>query len=214
MVAEVDSRGIARLVEQLHSDQARPRFGAGRKLRLIAERRPELLAPHFDAFVRLLDHPGKLFQWEAIFVLSHLARVDEEGRFDAIFKRYFEPIRGPVMITAANVILAGARIAAAKPQLADRIAREILGVTRGRYQTEECRRIAFGHAITAFDSIYPMLRDPGAALRFVRRQLTCARPATRKKAARFLRRHEPVSAGRKTGRRPASRGAPRDRSAR
>ncbi|HKS16228.1 MAG TPA: hypothetical protein VJU16_02895 [Planctomycetota bacterium] len=210
----MDPNRIARLVEQLHSDRARLKVGAGRKLRLIAERRPELLAPHFDAFVRLLDHPGKLFQWEAIFVLSHLARVDEEGRFDAIFTRYFEPIRGPVMITAANVILAGARIAAAKPRWADRIAREILGVARARYQTGECRRIAIGHAITAFDSIYPMLSDPGAALRFVRRQLRCARPATRKKAARFLGRHDPINARRRTGRGPGSRGDSRGRPAR
>jgi hypothetical protein len=64
--------------------------------------------------------------------LSQLARVDAEDKFTAIFDKHFAPIRGPVMITAAHVIRGGARIAAAKPHLADRIAAEVMKVDRGR----------------------------------------------------------------------------------
>jgi len=65
-------------------------------------------------------------------VLSQLARVDAEDKFTAIFDKYFAPIRGPVMITVAHVIQGGARSAAAKPHLTDRIAAEVLKVDRGR----------------------------------------------------------------------------------
>ncbi|HZL72267.1 MAG TPA: hypothetical protein VFC86_07395 [Planctomycetota bacterium] len=190
------------LLDRLHSGGAGRKHGAGRKLRRLAEIRPDLLAPHFDAFVRLLDDSNKLLQWEAIFVLSHLARADADRRFDAVFDRFFAPIRGPVMITAANVIVAGARIASARPSWADRVAREIRTVAAARFQTAECRRIAIGHAIQTFDEIYPLLRDKEPVLRFVRRQAKCARPATRAKAQRFLKRHAPVKACRRIARGP------------
>ncbi|MEK7674563.1 MAG: hypothetical protein AAB676_01845 [Verrucomicrobiota bacterium] len=109
------------LIAGLQADTARVKYGCAKVLRLVSERRPELLYPHFDFFVRLLDHGNKILQWEAVFVLSHLARVDAKDKFDAIFAQYFRPLAGPVMITAANVIRGAARIAPAKPRRADRI---------------------------------------------------------------------------------------------
>ena len=114
--------------------------------------------------------------------MSHLARVDTEDKFDAIFAKYFSPIPGPVMITAANVIGGAARIAQAKPQWADRIAREVLKVSRARYQTAECRNIAMGHAIETIGQIYRSLHEKATVVRFVKRQLKNTRDATRRKA--------------------------------
>jgi len=170
----------------LNAERARVKFGCAKALRDCGERRPELLYPEFDYFVRQLRHRNKILQWEAARMLSFLASVDVQRKFDRIFRRYFAPIRGPEMITAATVIQSGARVAGAKPYLADRIAGEILKVERGRYQTPTCRDIAIGHAIAALSSCYWLLNDRGRVLRFVRRQTRNARPATRKKAQRFL----------------------------
>jgi hypothetical protein len=120
-------------------------------------------------------------------VLSQLARVDARDQFAAILEKYLSPIPGPVMITAANAIQGGARVARARPELADRIAVEILKVTRARYQTPQCRNVAIGHAIVALGDMLPLLRDPAPAVRFVRRQARNPLPATRKKAERFLK---------------------------
>ena len=49
--------------------------------------RPELLYPHFDSFVRLLDHENRILQWQAAFVLSQLVRVDTNDKFAAIFDK-------------------------------------------------------------------------------------------------------------------------------
>ena len=171
----------------LKADKPRVNYGCAKALRLISEQRPDLLYPHFDFFVRLLDHENKILQWDATFILSHLARVDDDDRFAAIFARYFSPTRGPVMITAANVIQGGARIAQAKPHLADRIAAEVLKVATARYQTPECRNIALGHAIRTLGALLPLLRDPAPAVQFVRKQIRNRRPATRKKAEQFLK---------------------------
>jgi hypothetical protein len=180
-------RLVSRILEGLQADKPRVKYGCAKTLRLLSEQHPGLLYPHFDLFVRLLDHPNKILQWDAAFVLSHLARVDRQDKFAAIFRKYFSPIPGPVMITAANAIGGAARIARAKPHLADRIAAQVLKVTTARYATAECRNVAIGHAIAALGDILPLLRRPAPAVQFVRRQSRNSRPATRNKALRFLK---------------------------
>jgi len=171
----------------LSADTAQTRFGCAKALRIVSEERPDLLYPHFDFFVRLLDHENKILQWEGALVLSQLARVDAKGKFSGIFDRYFAPVRGPVMITAANVIRGGARVARAQPELADRIAGEMLKVRKARYKTAECRNVAIGHAILALGDCFSLLRNQRQVIQFVRDQLTNSRPATRKKAEQFLK---------------------------
>jgi hypothetical protein len=177
------------IAEGLKADKPRVKYGCAKALRILSEQRPDLLYPHFDFFVRLLDHENKIMQWDAAFVLSQLARADDDEKFAAIVDRYFAPITGKVMITAANAIQGGARIAQAKPHLADRIAAEIIKVSTARYQTPECRNVAIGHAIVALGAIVPLLRDPTPVLQFVRKQIRNRRPATRKKTVKFLKSH-------------------------
>jgi hypothetical protein len=108
--------------------------------------------------------------------------------------QYLEAIRGPVIITAANTIRSAAKIALAKPRLADQIAKGILRVEEARYQTPECRNVALGHAITSLRQFFPQIQDRGPVLAMVRRQLGNARSATRWKAAVFLMQVEKAAA--------------------
>jgi hypothetical protein len=94
------------------------------------------------------------------------------------------------MITAANTIVGGARIALAYPDWADRIAAEILKVSRARYQTTECRNVAIGHAITAFSEFYDLLKNKMPVRQFVSSQRKNSRNAVRKKAEQFIKRHK------------------------
>lgn len=193
-----DPRWLESVMGGLSADTARVKYGCAKALGLVSEARPDVLYPQFDIFVSLLDHENKILQWHAIFVLSHLARADTKNRFAAVFEKYFSPIQGPVMITAANLIQGGARIAAARPELADRIAAEVLKVGKARYRTAECRNVAIGHAILALGEVFDLLQNPAAVVRFVRKQLENPRPATRKKAEKFLTRIERRAKNRQT----------------
>jgi hypothetical protein len=73
------------------------------------------------------------------------------------------------MIGAANVMSAAAQIACAKPHLSDRIAREMLKVSRAAYARPECRNVAIGHALRAFDRFFPLLQNQRPVLAFARR---------------------------------------------
>jgi hypothetical protein len=180
---------LAEVFEGLRADRPRIKYGCAKVLRLISEESPAALYPHFDRMVALLESDNKILQWTAINVIGNLAAVDSEARIEKIAARYLKPIRGPVMITAANVMGGAAKIALAKPKLADKIAKEILKVEAARYQTPECRNVALGHSINSLAQFFSHLSKRQAVVNMVRRQLRNPRNATRRKAERFLKRY-------------------------
>ncbi len=180
---------MASILMGLTAKEARVKYGCAKVLLMLSEKRPLALYPRFDFLAGLLDSESKILQWNATWMLANLTTVDTQNKFEVIFDRYFAPIPGPVMITGANVIGAAARIARAKPRLTGRITSELLKVERAEYQTPECRNIALGHAIQSFDKFFDQIENKQPVIGLVRRQLENDRPATRKKAERFLRKH-------------------------
>lgn len=173
----------------LDAEPARIKYGCLNLLFIVSEKRPDLLCPEIGRLIRLLDSENNIMKWRAALMLGNLAAVDSDGKIDGILDKYLQPISGPVMITAANVIHGAGKIAQAKPHLADRIARAVLRVERANYQTAECRNVATGHAIESLGLFYAQLKQPQPVMDFVRRQLDNPRNAVKKKAARFLKRH-------------------------
>ena len=53
---------FSEIAEGLKAEKPRVKYGCAKALRLISEQRPDLLYPHFDLFVRLLDHKNKILQ--------------------------------------------------------------------------------------------------------------------------------------------------------
>jgi hypothetical protein len=186
---------ISELVEALQTEKGSVKYACEKSLRLVSERRTELIYPHFDAFVALLDCENNFLKWGAIMTIANLTAVDAEGRFEALLDHYHAPIAGPTMITAANIIGSSPRIVRSKPHLAQRIAQEILKVEKARYKhhgspSPECRNVAIGHAIDAFDQCFDLIEDKTSVVAFVKRQLKNTRKHVAKKAERFLRTHD------------------------
>jgi len=181
---------LAVVIGGLSAKPAAEKYGCAKVLRIISEEQPEALYPHLEYFAGLLDSENNIFQWEGIHVIGNLAVVDRKKKIDKLLDRYLSPIPGPVLITAANVIAGAAKIAAAKPYLAGQISEALLKVGRARYKTDECRNIAKGKAIEAFDRFFDSIKDQAPVVRFVKRQLKNSRPATRKKAEKFWKKLE------------------------
>ncbi|MGE5293558.1 MAG: hypothetical protein ACM3VT_01890 [Solirubrobacterales bacterium] len=185
---------ISGLIEALQAERGSVKYACEKSLRLVSERRPELTYPHFDAFAALLDHENNFLKWGGIMTIANLTAVDVENRFEAIFDRYYAPIGGPAMITAANIIGSSPTIVRSKPRLASRIVQEILKVEKARYKhhgtpSPECRNVAIGHAIDAFDQFFDLIEDKASVTTFVKRQLKNTRKPVAKRAERFLRTH-------------------------
>lgn len=184
---------LSEVFQGLSADRASIKYGSEKILRIISEEEPEILYRKMDAFIENLDSDNNFLKWGAIHVIANLAAVDSKDKFEEIFDKYFAPISGPVLITAANIIAGAAKIAMAKPELAERITRELLKVEKAKYQTTECRNIALGKVIESFDQFYDQIADREPVLRLVKKQLQNTRKATRKKAEKFLERRSTQS---------------------
>ena len=151
-----ESEQIPKLVESLQSEKSSKKYAFEKALRLVSETQPELIYPYFDVFIKMLDSDNNFLKWGAIITIANLTAADTPLKFEAIFSKYYAPIIGPEMITAANIIGSSATIARFKPSLIDAITREILKVEKAKYKLKgclspECRNVAIGHAIDSFD---------------------------------------------------------------
>jgi hypothetical protein len=177
------------VIEGLSARPAAIKYGCSKVLRIISQKKPELLYPSFDFFVQRLDSDNTFLKCDAILILANLASVDSDNKFEAIFERYFAPIKGPTLIVAANIIGSAAKIALSRPELSDRITAELFKVEQAQYQTDECRNIALGQAIDSFDKFFEQIGDKEGVRRLVNKQLKNTRKSTAKKAEQFLKKH-------------------------
>lgn len=181
-----DPACIAEVIEGLKSKKAPVKFGCGKVLRILSKKHPEALYPHINVFIKLLDSDNNIMKWEGIHVIGNLARVDKAKKIDAILPRYLKPIEGPVLITAANVIGGAGRIAVAKPYLAEKIAAELLKVEHAEYATDECRNVALGQALDAFELFFDKIKNKQPVIELVTKQLDNSRNSVRKGAEKLL----------------------------
>jgi hypothetical protein len=185
---------IAELIEALKVEKRAVKFSYEKVLRLASERRPELIYPYFDVFVDLLDSDNSFLKWGAILTIGNIAAVDDRKKFEIIFKKYYSPISGPTMVTAANIIGSSSKIALARPELTRRITSEILKVEKAEFEmhgepSPECRNVAIGHAIDSFDEFFEQIDNKKDVIAFVKRQLKNPRKQVAKKAERFVKKH-------------------------
>lgn len=185
---------IADLVKVLQTEKGSIKFGCDKVLRLISERKPELIYPYFDVFAKTLDSENSFLKWGAIATIANLTAVDHKNKFEKIFRKYYSPIPGPVMVTAANVIGGSAKIASAKPELIEKITKEILKVEKANYKmrdifSPECRNVACGHAIDSFAQFFDEIKVKEPVIKFVKKQLKNTRGAVKKKAGGFIKKY-------------------------
>jgi hypothetical protein len=122
-------------------------------------------------------------------VIGALAGVDRDGAVVKLLDRMAGLLNAGNMITANHAIAALGAIARARPEYQARITGELLKVEHYSYDTAECRNIALGQVLLALGTYFTGLADKKAALAFVERQTANTRPATRKKAEHFLKKH-------------------------
>ena len=190
VIKEPDSIPI--IFEGILNDTSHFKFGYEKILRIISEKKPGLIYPYFSDYAKMLDSDNNIIKWGAIFTIANLTAVDTDKKFEKIFKKYYAPVTGPVMITSGNIIKASVQIIKSKPALAKKIINEILKVQEGKYfldgkPSPECKNIACGHAVEAFEEIYDKLTDKKPVHEFIKKQLNNKRPAVKKKAEKFLK---------------------------
>ena len=179
------------LLNGTSSPKAAIRYGCGNVLMDLSEKYPDKLYPHMDNFIGLLDSKYRILTWNAMAIIANLTRVDVEGKFDAIFDKYYSFLNNEYMVTVANVVGNSARIALAKPYLIQKITAELLKVediSLTLHLTAECKLVIAEKAVKTFDAFFQDLEDKEKVLAFVKRQLDSTRVTLREQAHVFLTR--------------------------
>jgi len=180
---------LPEVLEGIGSIKASIRYGCSKVCMELSRDRPELLYPHMDFFVDLLDSTYRILTWNALAVIAQLTRVDTQKKFDAIFEQYFGFLQSDYMVTVANVVDNSGVIALAKPYLIPKITKELLKVASlktGKHLTSECKLVIAEKTIESFDLFFDKVEDKQGVLLLVKGWCTSRRRPLRDKARRFL----------------------------
>jgi len=180
------------LISTIDSEKGSIKFGCEKIVRLVSGKKPELVYPYFDFLVKLLDSENNFLKWGAIITISNLSSVDSKNQFEKIFNKYYAPVTGPIMVTAANIVGSSWKIVQAKPKLTDRIVDEILKIEKAKYEhkgelSPECNNVVCGHAIDSFERFFEKVKNQKKIMAFIKRQLNNTRPSVKKRAEKFMK---------------------------
>jgi hypothetical protein len=187
---EEDSTLLPEVLKGTTSPKPAIRYGCVKVLMDLSERHPETLYPYMDKFIELLNSKYRILTWNAMAIIANLTKVDDEREFDKIFDKYYGFLNDEYMVTVANVVGNSAKIALAKPYLAQRITAELLKVENIEltpHLTEECKRVITEQAIKAFDVFFEEIEAKEQVLTFAEKQLESPRTSLRREAQSFLK---------------------------
>lgn len=184
-----DKRLLDDLFESVSSDKAVVKYKSLKVLMLVSEQQPKMLYPEWDFFVKLLDDNNTFLRVIGATIIANLTRVDTKNKFEKIFNKYYSLLEDESMINTANIAGRSGIIARAKPHLQGKITNKLLDIDK-THHSSECKNIIKGKAILSFEEYIGEFKDKKKIIHFVRNELKNTRPATRKKAEKFLKKWE------------------------
>jgi len=177
---------LPQIFDGISSPNPRIKFKSAKILRILSEKNPKMLYSKMDFFINLLDSENNILKWIAIDIIGNLSSVDSKKEFEKIFEKYYGLLSDESMITAGHVIDSSSKIAKAKPNLQNKITKELLKVEENQYKTSECKNILLGKVISSFSQYIDQVDNKEEMTSLAKRQLKNSRKATRTKAEKFL----------------------------
>jgi hypothetical protein len=157
----------------------------------LSEQHPEVLLPHWAYFLRLLRSDNGFSKYVAVHVIANLVSAGDEGRFEKSFNAFYKLLDDESVMVASHVAGVSGQIARAKLHLRAKITQRLLGITQTHFSAER-QALIISYAIPSLDEYYADAppREQDRILAFVRQQIDCASPKTRKLAKDFLKKWE------------------------
>lgn len=182
------------LIEMVDTEPSSIKYGCTKVIRMASEVSPEKIYPYFDQIAKWLHHKNSFIKWDDIRILSNLAGVDRENKFETIYEDYLSLIREPHMITAGNVVGNVWKIVQARPELDQDITQRLLEVPKIVYLNKgkpspECNRIVCGKVMECFEQYFDVSKNQDQMMEFARNQLGNTRKSVAKLAEKFLKAH-------------------------
>jgi hypothetical protein len=152
-------------------------------LNFLSERHPESIYGKWDFFADLIRRGNSFHKYIAIWIIANLAKADPENKFETLFNDYYGLLGDKSVIPAAHVAAKSGKIALAKPALQTEITNRLLDIDN---TVQKHKDLVKASAIEAFDAYFEKSKDQARIIEFVKAQLNCESPKTRKMAKEFL----------------------------
>jgi hypothetical protein len=152
-------------------------------LNFLSEHKPAAVYGKWDFFANLLRTGNSFHKYMAIWIIANLTKTDPENKFEQIFDDYYGLLGDKSVIPAGHVAAKSGIIALAKPELQTAITNRLLDIDR---VVQRHKDLVKSGAIEAFDAYFAESKDQARIIEFVKAQLDCERPKTRKMAKEFL----------------------------
>ena len=153
-------------------------------LNFLSAHSPAVLYGKWDFFANLLRTGNSFHKYIAIWIIAHLTKADPENRFEKLFDVYYGLLGDKSVIPAGHVAAKSGIIALAKPELQPEITNRLLNIDR---VVQRHKDLVKASAIEAFDAYFEKSKDQERIIAFVKAQLNCESPKTRKTAQAFLK---------------------------
>jgi hypothetical protein len=184
--ASKDKKLLIEVVKGLTSDKPPIKYKCGKALMILSKENPKVIYPKWDDFIKLLKSDNTFMKSIGINIIANLTRVDTKNKFDKIFDRFYRLLDDESMITASNIAGLSGVIALAKPKLQTKITNRLMSIDKTHHSLE-CRNIIKGKVILSFGEYFKDTRNKKNIMEFVKGELKNTRPATKKKAEKFVK---------------------------
>jgi hypothetical protein len=182
--ALTDERVLQQLLDGVLSKRDAVRQNSFQALKLISEKYPERLYGKWDFFANMLGKGNSFHKYIAIYIITNLTAADAENKFEKLFDTYFGLLGDESVIPAAHAAANAGKIALAKPALQKSITDRLLDIDNVLQRHKDLVKAS---AVDAFDAYFDKSTDQARIIEFVRAQLNCESPKSRKKAKDFLK---------------------------
>jgi hypothetical protein len=184
--ALMNGKVLSELLEGILCKKETIRFNGFKVLLLLSEKHPKVIYPKWDFFAGLLDSDNTYLKFIAIHIIANLAKVDAKNKFEKIFVKYYNLLNDSVVV-AGHITANSGKIAQAKPKLRTKITNRLLNIDRANQKHKDLIKAG---AIESFSQYFEKAKDKKKIKEFVKAQLNCKSPKTRKIAKEFLKRWE------------------------
>ncbi|MFX1380303.1 MAG: hypothetical protein ACFFA4_14540 [Promethearchaeota archaeon] len=180
---------LPKLLEGIKAKEDSIRYPNAIALEILSKENPEIIYPEWEIFVELLKSKNAYHKSIAISTISNLSIIDEQNKFEEIFKEFFKLIDDKSVIVTRKLAIYAGKIAKAKPLLRSKITTILLSIDNTQHSPSR-KDLIKGDIIESLSEYFKNIRNKIEIIKFVKNQLKSSSPSTVKKAKEFLSRWE------------------------
>jgi hypothetical protein len=175
---------INHLLEGLLSKNETYRYNCFKVLNIVSEKKPGLLYPHWDFFIKHLRSDNHYHKMSAVLLIANLTAVDKDKKFEKIFDEYYNGLKSEKTVVPIYLMKASGIIVNNKPKLQGKIIDILLNVEK--IHPGKQVELVKAAVIESFSDFYKTAEKKHEIIGFVKKQLDSSSPKTRKTARDFI----------------------------